>query len=238
MRDQRRRRANEILQLSTSPLLRHRSSCEDDVRVHPRRDGPGAHPPHYQVHTRGVPRARCPYRDDLVVAAECMFPWYWLADVCAGEGIDFVLGHALASSPKQRCSTFAMPQAGKNSSGTSKRSTGRERRCRFSPTRSDGRCFACCRAGRCSRWTNSARRNGTGSGRATRLTRATQDRARGDRTARVRHRASRAVDQEPDVRQPGAMMGRPLSASRRGPGCAAPPPSLAITDAHQRRHSS
>jgi hypothetical protein len=37
-----------------------------------------------------------PYRDDLVVAAECMFTWYWLADVCAGEGIEFVLGHALA----------------------------------------------------------------------------------------------------------------------------------------------
>jgi transposase len=37
-----------------------------------------------------------PYRDDLVVAAECMFTWYWLADVCAAEGIRFVLGHALA----------------------------------------------------------------------------------------------------------------------------------------------
>jgi transposase len=37
-----------------------------------------------------------PYREDLVVAAECMFTWYWLADVCAGEGIAFVLGHALA----------------------------------------------------------------------------------------------------------------------------------------------
>jgi transposase len=37
-----------------------------------------------------------PYRDDLVVAAECMFTWYWLADVCASEGIAFVLGHALA----------------------------------------------------------------------------------------------------------------------------------------------
>jgi transposase len=37
-----------------------------------------------------------PYREDLVVAAECMFTWYWLADVCAGEGISFVLGHALA----------------------------------------------------------------------------------------------------------------------------------------------
>jgi hypothetical protein len=37
-----------------------------------------------------------PYRDDLVVAAECMFTWYWLADVCAAEAIPFVLGHALA----------------------------------------------------------------------------------------------------------------------------------------------
>ena len=37
-----------------------------------------------------------PYRDDLVVAAECTFTWYWLADLCAREGIPFVLGHALA----------------------------------------------------------------------------------------------------------------------------------------------
>jgi transposase len=37
-----------------------------------------------------------PYRADLAVAAECMFTWYWLADVCAAEGIAFVLGHALA----------------------------------------------------------------------------------------------------------------------------------------------
>jgi len=36
------------------------------------------------------------YREDLVVAAECMFTWYWLADVCAAEGIAFGLGHALA----------------------------------------------------------------------------------------------------------------------------------------------
>ncbi len=26
-----------------------------------------------------------PYREDLVVAAECMFTWYRLADVCAAE---------------------------------------------------------------------------------------------------------------------------------------------------------
>src|SRR6266850_2550736 len=37
-----------------------------------------------------------PYRDGLVVAVECMFTWYWLADVCAAEDITFVLGHALA----------------------------------------------------------------------------------------------------------------------------------------------
>jgi len=34
-------------------------------------------------------------RDDLVVAVECMFTWYWLADLCQREGIAFVLGHAL-----------------------------------------------------------------------------------------------------------------------------------------------
>ena len=36
-----------------------------------------------------------PYRDDLVVAVECIFTWYWLADLCRREGIEFVLGHAL-----------------------------------------------------------------------------------------------------------------------------------------------
>ncbi len=36
-----------------------------------------------------------PYRQDLAVAAECMFAWYWLADLCEREGIPFVLGHAL-----------------------------------------------------------------------------------------------------------------------------------------------
>jgi len=40
-------------------------------------------------------KAVAPYREDLVVAVECMFTWYWLADLCAAEGIAFVLGHAL-----------------------------------------------------------------------------------------------------------------------------------------------
>jgi len=40
-------------------------------------------------------QAITPYREDLVVAVECMFTWYWLADLCAAEGIRFVLGHAL-----------------------------------------------------------------------------------------------------------------------------------------------
>jgi transposase len=37
-----------------------------------------------------------PYRDGLVVGCECMFAWYWLADLCERERIPFVLGHALA----------------------------------------------------------------------------------------------------------------------------------------------
>ena len=34
-------------------------------------------------------------REGLVAAVECMFTWYWLADLCAAEDIRFVLGHAL-----------------------------------------------------------------------------------------------------------------------------------------------
>jgi transposase len=40
-------------------------------------------------------KAVAPYRADLVVCVECVFTWYGLADLCAREGIAFVLGHAL-----------------------------------------------------------------------------------------------------------------------------------------------
>jgi transposase len=40
-------------------------------------------------------KAIAPYREQVVLAAECMFTWYWLADLCADHGIPFVLGHAL-----------------------------------------------------------------------------------------------------------------------------------------------
>ena len=40
-------------------------------------------------------QAIAPYREDVVVCVECLFTWYWLADLCAHEGIPFVLGHAL-----------------------------------------------------------------------------------------------------------------------------------------------
>jgi hypothetical protein len=40
-------------------------------------------------------KAIAPFRDDLVAAAECMYAWYWVADLCQQEKIPFVLGHAL-----------------------------------------------------------------------------------------------------------------------------------------------
>ncbi len=40
-------------------------------------------------------RTIAPFREDLVVGVECMFTWYWLADLCDQENIHFVLGHAL-----------------------------------------------------------------------------------------------------------------------------------------------
>jgi len=39
--------------------------------------------------------ALAPFRPDLVVGAECMFAWYWLADLCEAHPIPFALGHAL-----------------------------------------------------------------------------------------------------------------------------------------------
>ena len=52
---------------------------------------------HKNVRSRPEPflAAVEPFRDDLAVAVECMFTWYWLADLCRREGIEFVLGHAL-----------------------------------------------------------------------------------------------------------------------------------------------
>src|SRR5262245_34633541 len=40
-------------------------------------------------------RAVAPFRDGLVVGAECMFAWYWVADLYAQHNLPFVLGHAL-----------------------------------------------------------------------------------------------------------------------------------------------
>ena len=39
--------------------------------------------------------AIAPYREDIAVGVECVFLWYWLADVCEEAGIIFKLGHAL-----------------------------------------------------------------------------------------------------------------------------------------------
>ena len=40
-------------------------------------------------------KAIAPDRDGLVVAVECIFTWYGLADLYAAQGMPFVLGHAL-----------------------------------------------------------------------------------------------------------------------------------------------
>lgn len=40
-------------------------------------------------------KAIAPYRNDLVIGCECVYTWYWLADLCQREKLPFVLGHAL-----------------------------------------------------------------------------------------------------------------------------------------------
>jgi transposase len=41
-------------------------------------------------------KAIAPSRDQLVLAAACLFTWDWLADLCAEPGMPFVRGHALS----------------------------------------------------------------------------------------------------------------------------------------------
>jgi transposase len=48
-----------------------------------------------QTHPDAFLHAIAPYLPDVVVAVECIFTWYWIADLCHREGIPFVLGHAL-----------------------------------------------------------------------------------------------------------------------------------------------
>ena len=50
---------------------------------------------HMQAAPEPFLKAMAPSREGLVVAVECIFTWYWLADWCAAQGIPVVLGHAL-----------------------------------------------------------------------------------------------------------------------------------------------
>ncbi len=42
-----------------------------------------------------IPAKPEPFRNDLIVGVECMFSWYWIANLCLKHNITFILGHAL-----------------------------------------------------------------------------------------------------------------------------------------------
>jgi transposase len=50
---------------------------------------------HMQAAPAPFLKAVAPYREGLVVAVECLFTWYGLADLCVQAGMPFMLGHAL-----------------------------------------------------------------------------------------------------------------------------------------------
>ena len=56
-----------------------------------------------------------PYRDDLVVAAECMFTWYWLADLCAVHARLFAREKSKKRNPRTRPSDSPCPDRPKES---------------------------------------------------------------------------------------------------------------------------
>jgi transposase len=80
----------------------HKSYCGIDL--HARRmdvcvlhqDGDRVLPRHMQARPDTFLRTVAPSRDALVVAVAGVFPWDWLADLCAQAGMPFGLGHALS----------------------------------------------------------------------------------------------------------------------------------------------
>jgi hypothetical protein len=59
-------------------------------------DGDSVLPRHMPARPDTLLRTVAPSRDALVVAVAWVFPWSWLADLCAQAGLPFVLGHALS----------------------------------------------------------------------------------------------------------------------------------------------
>jgi len=53
------------------------------------------HRPLENQNTELLLKILAPFQEQLVVAAESCFAWYWLADFCAKHKIEFQLGHAL-----------------------------------------------------------------------------------------------------------------------------------------------
>src|SRR4030095_7538921 len=90
-----RRRPDEILHPTPRFLLRHRLACPLDVPLYPRSQGEVLLHRNLRACPEAFLKAVEPYRQDLVVAVECIFSWYWLADLCTQQGIKFFLGHAL-----------------------------------------------------------------------------------------------------------------------------------------------
>ena len=51
---------------------------------------------HMPTSPEALLKTMAPHREQSVMAVACLFTWYWLADLCAREGMPFVLGHALS----------------------------------------------------------------------------------------------------------------------------------------------
>ena len=84
-----------MLHQATPILLRHRSACPHHVRLYPPPGRRGWLHRNMKTSPDALLKAIAPSRDDMVIAVECIFTWYWLADLCARKGMPFVLGHAL-----------------------------------------------------------------------------------------------------------------------------------------------
>jgi hypothetical protein len=83
-----------LLRRTTRILRRHRPARQEAAPVPPRHQRQGRQGRQRRRHPDAFLAAIAPFRHDLVVGCECLFAWYWLADLCQTEKVSLLVGPA------------------------------------------------------------------------------------------------------------------------------------------------
>ena len=83
-----------VRKLTQTGTKQHKYYCGVDLHARSmylcilNQDGDVVYHRNHRAEPKQFLKAINPFREDLVVAVECMFCWYWIADLCSEHGIN------------------------------------------------------------------------------------------------------------------------------------------------------